>query len=58
MVLDVKASNIHGWKRVYNENDLLALLTKHFYDINLQRHGKYIVADCNPKLSQARFKDK
>ena len=52
MVLDVKApKHHHGWKRVYNENDLLALLTKHFYDINLQRHGKYIVADCNSNFS-------
>ena len=52
MVLDVKApKHHHGWKRVYNENDLLALLTKYFYDINLQRHGKYIVADCYSNFS-------
>jgi len=52
MVLDVKAPKHHyGWKRVYNENTLLSLLSKHFNDVNLQRHEKYIVADCNSNFS-------
>ena len=52
MVLDVKApKHHHGWKRVYNETTLLSLLSKHFNDVNLQRHEKYIVADCNSNFS-------
>lgn len=45
VLTQVKMKTWHGWKRVYSEDSFKSFLHKHFSNVKLHKHNKYIIAE-------------